>query len=424
MKINCGIAKDLLPLYVDDICTQESRESLEEHLKNCEVCREKYKRMTKNLGLDNGIAMVSETEVQNQEKKFKKGMKKIRRRWFMSLIAVFMVIPILWGTVNQVCGEGICFTNLYQVVQGYRYLSALRDEEYEKAFDMMDAESAWKVLTEFEPGIDTGEYEAKIIDGKIWYSLKWDAYSDKIPAAEKEDERVMFENEAERLDFWENILEQSQTGVFIVPEEVYRQLKKEGRLPVLDEGGTETDYIDIVKDSDGTVYYAGSYYNSVFEGCSDDKDKIYSIRWDAPVVPEPIWKEINDVQKEIREEFEKTAKQYKDMGYEQWKEESKQHFIRSMEQFAKEYGEVSQIRLHAVYRSGYYEEYDSGRWQMEYDISFGKAQIKGGIILFAESGKLIAEGGGYSYEFPAASSGNESALDEFLNIVNECWILK
>ena len=38
--MNCDIARDLLPLYADGLCSEESRKAMEEHLKNCRECRE------------------------------------------------------------------------------------------------------------------------------------------------------------------------------------------------------------------------------------------------------------------------------------------------------------------------------------------------------------------------------------------------
>ncbi len=38
-KKECDIIKDLLPSYVDEICSEASREWIEEHLKECEECR-------------------------------------------------------------------------------------------------------------------------------------------------------------------------------------------------------------------------------------------------------------------------------------------------------------------------------------------------------------------------------------------------
>ena len=35
----CEVIKDLLPLYVDDICSEKSKDIIEEHLVECEECR-------------------------------------------------------------------------------------------------------------------------------------------------------------------------------------------------------------------------------------------------------------------------------------------------------------------------------------------------------------------------------------------------
>lgn len=38
-KLNCSIIKDLIPSYLDGICSEDSREAVEEHLASCEPCR-------------------------------------------------------------------------------------------------------------------------------------------------------------------------------------------------------------------------------------------------------------------------------------------------------------------------------------------------------------------------------------------------
>ena len=44
-KIPCEIIRDLLPLYQDDICSEKSRNAIEEHIKECESCRTYLKKM-------------------------------------------------------------------------------------------------------------------------------------------------------------------------------------------------------------------------------------------------------------------------------------------------------------------------------------------------------------------------------------------
>ena len=45
MKINCSIADDLLPLYIDGTCSEGSKAALEQHLEGCSACRRKLERM-------------------------------------------------------------------------------------------------------------------------------------------------------------------------------------------------------------------------------------------------------------------------------------------------------------------------------------------------------------------------------------------
>lgn len=51
MKLNCEIIRDLLPLYSDKVCSEESKTAVEEHLKECEPCREELKAIADNKPL-------------------------------------------------------------------------------------------------------------------------------------------------------------------------------------------------------------------------------------------------------------------------------------------------------------------------------------------------------------------------------------
>ena len=39
MKYPCDLIRDLLPLYQDGVCSEESRAAVEEHLRECPSCR-------------------------------------------------------------------------------------------------------------------------------------------------------------------------------------------------------------------------------------------------------------------------------------------------------------------------------------------------------------------------------------------------
>ena len=54
MKINCNVSQDLMQLYVEDTLSIDSRELLEKHLSECEVCRVRLDDIRKiNEELDN-----------------------------------------------------------------------------------------------------------------------------------------------------------------------------------------------------------------------------------------------------------------------------------------------------------------------------------------------------------------------------------
>lgn len=48
MKITCNIIEDLLPLYIDDMVSEDSRQLVEEHLKACPTCEEQEEIMREN----------------------------------------------------------------------------------------------------------------------------------------------------------------------------------------------------------------------------------------------------------------------------------------------------------------------------------------------------------------------------------------
>ena len=72
MNYNCGIIDDLLPLYVDGACSEESKAAIEAHLESCEVCRKKLERMQSDAVVSETIKPVGEVTVAKYAKKVRK----------------------------------------------------------------------------------------------------------------------------------------------------------------------------------------------------------------------------------------------------------------------------------------------------------------------------------------------------------------
>ena len=51
MKKECEMINDLLPLYIDGVCSEESKKLVEEHMKTCDSCRKTAEQMKSDLAL-------------------------------------------------------------------------------------------------------------------------------------------------------------------------------------------------------------------------------------------------------------------------------------------------------------------------------------------------------------------------------------
>lgn len=102
MKISCNVAGDLLPLYVDECCSDDSRLLLEEHLIECQACGEKYERMKRKDYLSTSTEAGA-----GQTARITAYAKKIRRRRtifrILTPIAVLLLallLSVTWQAVK------------------------------------------------------------------------------------------------------------------------------------------------------------------------------------------------------------------------------------------------------------------------------------------------------------------------------------
>ena len=94
MSKNCEIVEDLLPFYADEVCTEESRKLVAEHIAHCSECRAELEKMGKHINVK------AETDVNV--------MKRIRKRMRIEKITVGII------SLAVVLGIGI-FASLYMI---------------------------------------------------------------------------------------------------------------------------------------------------------------------------------------------------------------------------------------------------------------------------------------------------------------------
>ena len=99
MKISCNVIEDLLPLYVDEAASEDSRQLVEEHLKGCSSCRKMLEEIKKDnqLGTDHRISPEENKKAEIQS------LKNIRKRILRKRILSVILAAVL---VFAVCETG------------------------------------------------------------------------------------------------------------------------------------------------------------------------------------------------------------------------------------------------------------------------------------------------------------------------------
>lgn len=92
MKISCEIIQDLLPLYCDGVCSQDSKQIVEAHLKDCENCKADMRFMEQDM--ETGSAQTNDNKI---AKAAAAAWKKGKARAFMKgcLIALLFIAVLV-----------------------------------------------------------------------------------------------------------------------------------------------------------------------------------------------------------------------------------------------------------------------------------------------------------------------------------------
>ena len=93
-KINCSLIKDLLPLYIDELCSKETTEIVGNHLEICEDCNKEYETL-KNEPKVKPQQDNSQELIKKVNKKFGKDKKKA----IIKTVSIVLVVIIVVGIV-------------------------------------------------------------------------------------------------------------------------------------------------------------------------------------------------------------------------------------------------------------------------------------------------------------------------------------
>ena len=126
-KINCNIIRDILPLYVDGVVSADTSALVEEHLTECEDCRQEAERMKAHMSLpDSGEVEAAEAKViKNFGKAFRKKSRinaiKAAGSFLLVAVAAWMLnwlifsfgVPIDWRLILEIINTKMFMATLF-----------------------------------------------------------------------------------------------------------------------------------------------------------------------------------------------------------------------------------------------------------------------------------------------------------------------
>lgn len=97
---NCEIIRDLLPLYVDDVCSEPSRKLVESHLSECSQCAEVEKKI-RDTNMETAVSQECRSVLDNHAKKERRAARTAG-----VTIAFLLAFPVLITAVVIISGKG------------------------------------------------------------------------------------------------------------------------------------------------------------------------------------------------------------------------------------------------------------------------------------------------------------------------------
>lgn len=206
-KVSCQVVQDLLVLYDDDVCSEESSRLIEEHIKDCDVCGGIYSRMKKEI---------PEIEVPQEVRQSEEGlflMKKMRRRLSTHSLAVTLIIAgvillglllkiLLTETIFYIQPDEIKITEMYELESGNIYCTL----ESERPFINAYSNSFLMGSRAFENRICNLEDDSRTSAVAFGYTL-WDYYvtsrSDNAAVKPHTKQSLLFQSDSKGFNMFE-----------------------------------------------------------------------------------------------------------------------------------------------------------------------------------------------------------------------------
>lgn len=113
-KQTCNMIHDLLPLYADGVCSEESRKIVNEHLASCSECSDMLHKMNRK------VAIAAETDIS--------AVKKIKKRVFLGKL-ILAIAAVVLSLITLICGYFFAVTDCSMDYEKYNLAENVWVEE-------------------------------------------------------------------------------------------------------------------------------------------------------------------------------------------------------------------------------------------------------------------------------------------------------
>ena len=144
MKLSCKVIEDMLPMYYDKVCSEDSAALVEEHLKSCTHCSQMLSDLRDGVG-------IQEQKVDDIKplKKIQKSYKKMRLGWLIAILCVLVLAPFAF-LIGEHQGEKqempVDYTKEEAIAYANEFMTCLVNGDYTKAYAYWDVAGEKKDL--------------------------------------------------------------------------------------------------------------------------------------------------------------------------------------------------------------------------------------------------------------------------------------
>lgn len=340
--MTCEIVKDLLPAYAAGECSDATRQAVEEHVATCASCAKSLRAMTEP-------AMIAETgrvqganesgnkgemddpahrEELSKGMTFKKGFKKIRRRWLISILCVILIIPLSglgYLGYNETRGEGYAFSNLSGLRNVDDFMKNFQNGDFEAVIEYFDIEPMyWEISREpdfFNGYIYPNDHRLIEIGGENYYTGR----------SENRSEFDSYKEPGTDAALWAQLIVENANGwkANLIPERVFPEAVRIAEKS-LNEKIVIVDHLSEAQDSPYTYirYYAQDgavYYRPSKEGHLSEVDWLR-----ADLIPESLFQVYVQINNREIDAIRETREAYRELGLERYTEMVKEQYITQM----------------------------------------------------------------------------------------------